>query len=160
MIDGAQDGRAGAHDGHVGGIEVEGLVRVFKGGVRAVDGIDLSVAPGEIFGFLGPNGAGKTTTLRMLATLLSPTGGEARVAGCDLMPLLLLSGILLPMTLAPLWLRAISRLDPLSYAVDAARALFNERLADPSIPLALAILAALAVGALLTAARSFSRSAA
>jgi ABC-2 type transport system permease protein len=76
------------------------------------------------------------------------------------MPLLLLSGILLPMTLAPLWLRAISRLDPLSYAVDAARALFNERLADTSIPLALAILGALAVAALLTAARSFSRSAA
>jgi ABC-2 type transport system permease protein len=76
------------------------------------------------------------------------------------MPLLLLSGILLPMTLAPLWLRTISRLDPLSYAVDAARALFNEQMADPSIPLALAILGALAVVALLTAARSFSRSAA
>ena len=83
MIDGAQDGRAGAHDGHVGGIEVEGLVRVFKGGVRAVDGIDLSVAPGEIFGFLGPNGAGKSTTVLVLTTLLPPTAGRARVGGLD-----------------------------------------------------------------------------
>src|SRR3954470_13034106 len=66
------------------GIEVRGLVREFKGGIRAVDGVDLDVRPGEIFGFLGPNGAGKTTTLRMLATLLPPTGGEATVAGADL----------------------------------------------------------------------------
>ncbi len=50
---------------------------------RAVDGIDLRVEPGEIFGVLGPNGAGKTTTLRMLATLLEPTSGEARVLGID-----------------------------------------------------------------------------
>jgi ABC-2 type transport system ATP-binding protein len=52
--------------------------------VDAVRGIDLRVASGEVFGFLGPNGAGKTTTLRMLATLLPPSGGEATVAGCDL----------------------------------------------------------------------------
>jgi len=54
------------------------------GVVEAVAGIELEVEEGEIFGFLGPNGAGKTTTLRMLATLLTPTGGEARVAGFDL----------------------------------------------------------------------------
>ena len=69
-------------------IETHGLRRVFKSGkrtVEAVAGVDLAVAPGEIFGFLGPNGAGKTTTLRMLATLLPPTGGVARVAGCDLL---------------------------------------------------------------------------
>src|SRR5437868_15127032 len=64
-------------------IEAEGLVRVFKGGIRAVDGIELRVAPGEIYGFLGPNGAGKSTTVLMLTTLLPPTAGRARVAGFD-----------------------------------------------------------------------------
>jgi ABC-2 type transport system ATP-binding protein len=64
------------------GIEAEGLVREFKD-VRAVDGIDLTVAPGEIYGFLGPNGAGKSTTVHMLTTLLPPTAGTARVAGFD-----------------------------------------------------------------------------
>jgi ABC-2 type transport system ATP-binding protein len=65
------------------GIEVEGLVKDFKGGVRAVDGIDLQVSPGEIYGFLGPNGAGKSTTVLILTTLLPPTAGSARVAGLD-----------------------------------------------------------------------------
>src|SRR3954463_13890513 len=64
------------------GIEAEGLVREFKD-VRAVDGIDLRVAPGEIYGFLGPNGAGKSTTVHMLTTLLPPTAGRATVAGFD-----------------------------------------------------------------------------
>jgi ABC-2 type transport system ATP-binding protein len=66
-----------------GGIEVEGLVREFKNGPRAVDGIDLHVDQGEIYGFLGPNGAGKSTTVLMLTTLLPPTAGSARVAGFD-----------------------------------------------------------------------------
>ena len=65
------------------GIQAEGLVRVFKKGPRAVDGIDLAVAPGEIYGFLGPNGAGKSTTVHMLVTLLPPSEGTARVAGFD-----------------------------------------------------------------------------
>ncbi|HXM86956.1 MAG TPA: ATP-binding cassette domain-containing protein [Solirubrobacteraceae bacterium] len=65
-------------------IEVEGLVRDFKKGPRAVDGIDLAVAPGEIYGFLGPNGAGKSTTVLMLTTLLPPTSGRATVAGYDI----------------------------------------------------------------------------
>ena len=52
--------------------------------IEAVRGVDLTVGGGEVFGFLGPNGAGKTTTLRMLATLLAPTSGEATVAGADL----------------------------------------------------------------------------
>jgi ABC-2 type transport system ATP-binding protein len=67
------------------GILVEGLVRVFKGGIRAVDGIDLQVAPGEIYGFLGPNGAGKSTTVLVLTTLLPPTEGRATVAGFDVL---------------------------------------------------------------------------
>jgi ABC-2 type transport system ATP-binding protein len=65
------------------GIEVEQLVREFRKGPRAVDGIDLVVAPGEIYGFLGPNGAGKSTTVLMLTTLLPPTSGTARVGGYD-----------------------------------------------------------------------------
>ena len=64
-------------------IEVEALERVFDGDVRAVQGVDLEVADGEIYGFLGPNGAGKTTMVRMLTTLLLPTAGTARVAGHD-----------------------------------------------------------------------------
>ena len=66
------------------GIEAEGLVRDFKGGIRAVAGIDLVVDPGEIYGFLGPNGAGKSTTVHMLTTLLPPTEGRATVAGHDI----------------------------------------------------------------------------
>ncbi|MEU6840553.1 ATP-binding cassette domain-containing protein [Streptomyces sp. NPDC046716] len=68
-------------------ISASGLARTFttkRGPVEAVRGIDLRVEPGEILGFLGPNGAGKTTTLRMLTTLLPPTGGAATVAGHDL----------------------------------------------------------------------------
>ena len=63
-------------------IAVEGLVRRF-GAVTAVDGVDLSVDRGEIFGFLGPNGAGKTTVIKMLITLLAPTQGRITVAGFD-----------------------------------------------------------------------------
>jgi ABC-2 type transport system ATP-binding protein len=66
------------------GIEVQGLVREFKNGPRAVDGINLEVRPGEIYGFLGPNGAGKSTTVHMLTTLLPPTSGTATVAGYDI----------------------------------------------------------------------------
>jgi ABC-2 type transport system ATP-binding protein len=63
-------------------IETEGLVKVF-GEIRAVDGIDLRVPRGTVYGVLGPNGAGKTTFIRMLATLLRPTAGTARVLGHD-----------------------------------------------------------------------------
>jgi ABC-2 type transport system ATP-binding protein len=72
-------------------IETRGLRKSFrsrqgreKKTVEAVRGVDLRVNEGEIFGFLGPNGAGKTTTLRMLATLITPDGGDATVAGVDL----------------------------------------------------------------------------
>jgi ABC-2 type transport system ATP-binding protein len=74
--------------GDVGGaaVDAEGLVKTYRGRsgtVEAVRGVDLRVDAGEIFGFLGPNGAGKSTTVRMLTTLLSITGGSARVAGID-----------------------------------------------------------------------------
>jgi ABC-2 type transport system ATP-binding protein len=63
-------------------IETSGLVKAF-GDARAVDGVDLAVARGSVYGVLGPNGAGKTTTIRMLATLLKPDAGSARVLGHD-----------------------------------------------------------------------------
>jgi len=63
-------------------VEATGLVKTF-GDVRAVDGVDLAVGPGSVYGVLGPNGAGKTTTIRMLATLLRPDSGSARVLGHD-----------------------------------------------------------------------------
>ena len=64
-------------------IKAEGLVRRF-GEKVAVAGVDLQVAPGEIYGFLGPNGAGKSTTVRMLVTLIAPSEGRAEVAGFDI----------------------------------------------------------------------------
>ncbi len=67
----------------IAAIETTDLVREFKKGPRAVDGIDIRVATGEVYGFLGPNGAGKSTTVHMLTTLLPPTSGSARVAGHD-----------------------------------------------------------------------------
>jgi ABC-2 type transport system ATP-binding protein len=79
-LDGTAE-RGGTRADH--GIEARGLAREFKGGIRAVDGIDLEVQPGSIYGFLGPNGAGKSTTVHMLTTLLPPTAGSARVAGHD-----------------------------------------------------------------------------
>jgi ABC-2 type transport system ATP-binding protein len=66
------------------GIVVRGLVKQFRKGPRAVDEIELDVAPGEIYGFLGPNGAGKSTTVNMLVTLLPPTSGTALVAGWNI----------------------------------------------------------------------------
>src|SRR6187551_334916 len=64
-------------------IEATGLVKDF-GTTRAVNGVDLAVRRGSVYGVLGPNGAGKTTTIRMLATLLTPDGGSARVLGHDI----------------------------------------------------------------------------
>ena len=67
----------------MGAIDVDGIRKTF-GTFTAVDGISFSVAAGEIFGLLGPNGAGKSTLIRMLTTLLPPSGGTARVGGCDI----------------------------------------------------------------------------
>src|ERR687895_1635987 len=67
-------------------VQAEALVKHYRsrtGTVEAVRGVDLHVAPGEVFGFLGPNGAGKSTTVKMLTTLLSITSGTAHVAGVD-----------------------------------------------------------------------------
>src|ERR1700754_3192349 len=64
-------------------IEASGLVKTF-GELRAVDGVDLAVPRGSVYGVLGPNGAGKTTTIRMLATLIEPDGGSAAVLGHDI----------------------------------------------------------------------------
>ncbi|MDN5906619.1 MAG: ATP-binding cassette domain-containing protein, partial [Micrococcaceae bacterium] len=67
---------------HDWAIEAHGLIKTF-GSHRAVDGVDLQVGTGTVYGVLGPNGAGKTTTISMLATLLRPDGGEARIFGHD-----------------------------------------------------------------------------
>ncbi|MEM2886821.1 MAG: ABC transporter ATP-binding protein [Candidatus Bathyarchaeia archaeon] len=64
-------------------IEVSNLVKVYSGGIPAIDGLTFSVEAGEIYGLIGPNGAGKTTTLRIIATLIKPTSGSVRVLGFD-----------------------------------------------------------------------------
>ena len=64
-------------------IVVKDLVKVYKGGVRAVDGVSFEVKAGELFAFLGPNGAGKSTTIKIITTLLKPTSGTAEVLGMD-----------------------------------------------------------------------------
>src|SRR5260221_14026382 len=64
-------------------IEVRDLVKVYRGGTKAVDGISFTVRAGEIFGFLGPNGSGKTTVTKILVTWLRPTAGVARITGLD-----------------------------------------------------------------------------
>jgi ABC-2 type transport system ATP-binding protein len=64
-------------------VEVENLVKIYNGTIRAVDGVTFHVEKGEIFGFLGPNGAGKTTTISILTTLLKPTSGVAKILGHD-----------------------------------------------------------------------------
>ncbi|MET9146408.1 ABC transporter ATP-binding protein [Streptomyces sp. NPDC057197] len=74
---GGDGGAAGADDGHV--IRTRALTKRYRGGQLAVDGLDLAVPAGSVFGFLGPNGSGKTTTIRMLMGLIEPTSGTAHV---------------------------------------------------------------------------------
>ena len=82
MHDETAAGAAGAPDAADRSIVAEGLIKDF-GDLRAVDGVDLRVPSGQIFGFLGPNGAGKSTVVKMLTTILRPTAGSATVAGLD-----------------------------------------------------------------------------
>src|SRR5512136_2549718 len=65
-------------------VHIEALKKYY-GAIHALDGLDMNVAPGTVFGFLGPNGAGKTTTLRILTGLAHPTSGSAQVAGVDVL---------------------------------------------------------------------------
>src|ERR1700722_3029112 len=76
-------GCALADDGMI--VEIQGLRKIYGGkeGIAAVDGIDLSVRPGELYGLLGPNGAGKTTTISMCTTRVLPTQGRVLIAGVD-----------------------------------------------------------------------------
>ncbi|MCD6096029.1 MAG: ABC transporter ATP-binding protein [Thermoprotei archaeon] len=64
-------------------IEVQDLVKIYEGGIKALRGVSFNVMPGEIFGVIGPNGAGKTTLMRIIATLLKPTSGTVKVLGHD-----------------------------------------------------------------------------
>ena len=95
-----------------------------------------------------------------LALWLQSEDAFAPVLTTVTLPLLLLSGVLLPLSLAPAWLRDVAAANPLSYAVDAARAVFNDHLADPSVLKGVAILAVLAAASVVIAARRFSRTAA
>ncbi|HVG98931.1 MAG TPA: ABC transporter permease [Chloroflexota bacterium] len=113
-----------------------------------------------VVGLLCPMGVLFASLSYALALRLRSEDALAATLNTVTMPLLLLSGILLPLSLAPAWLRALAAANPLSYAVAAARALFNEQLGDPSIPRAVAILGLLAAAALLMAAREFRRAAA
>ena len=65
-------------------IETHDLTKIYRGGIRAVDALNIEIEEGEVYGFLGPNGAGKTTTIKMLTTSLSPTSGTAKVGGYDI----------------------------------------------------------------------------
>ncbi|MHB9859810.1 ABC transporter ATP-binding protein [Streptomyces sp. YIM S03343] len=79
--DNAEEGAEGRTDGSAGVIATRALTKRYRGGQLAVDGLDLTVPAGSVFGFLGPNGSGKTTTIRMLMGLIEPTSGTARVLG-------------------------------------------------------------------------------
>jgi ABC-2 type transport system ATP-binding protein len=68
-------------------VEISGLTKEYSG-IRVVDGLDLQVAAGELFGFLGPNGAGKTTTIRILTTLTKPSSGQAFINGYNVVEML------------------------------------------------------------------------
>src|SRR5680860_555933 len=144
-------------------IEADGLVEHF-GETRAVDGLDLRIPTGSVYGVLGPNGAGKTTAIRVLATLLLPTAGSARVFGHDVMaeaeqvrsenalmgmsmmvlfPLTFISNVFVPPETLPTFLEALVDVNPITFLVTAMRGLIHGGEVTEEIALVLAISAAL-----------------
>src|ERR1700736_3221002 len=120
----------------------------------------LSIHPlgiGLMLALLALLGLMMTPVSYALALWLGDENSFAPLMMTSTSPLLLLSGVLLPMSLAPGWLRVIAALNPLAYAGDAARAIFNDHLSDPSVGLAVAIMAVLAAVAVSFAARAFGR---
>jgi ABC-2 type transport system permease protein len=120
----------------------------------------LSIDPlgiGLVLALLALLGLMMTPVSYALALWLGDENSFAPLIMTSTLPLLLLSGVLLPMSFAPNWLRIIAALNPLAYAVDAARAIFNDHLSDPSIGLAVAIMAVLAAIAVSFASRAFGR---
>ena len=104
-------------------------------------------------------GLGTASIAYAVALRVASEDAYAPIVFTASLPLLLLSGVLLPLTFAPVWLRTVARLNPLSYAVDAARAVFNSRVDDPSVAQGLVIMAVLALVGVALATRSFSRAA-
>jgi ABC-2 type transport system permease protein len=104
-------------------------------------------------------GLGTASIAYSVALKVASEDAYAPIVFTAALPLLLLSGVLLPLTFAPAWLRAIAAFNPLSYAVNAARSVFNNQLGDPSVATGLAIMALLAVVGVALAGRSFSRAA-
>src|SRR5680860_1655630 len=144
-------------------IEADGLVEHF-GETRAVDGLDLRIPTGSVYGVLGPNGAGKTTAIRVLATLLLPTAGSARVFGHDVMaeaeqvrsenalmgmsmmvlfPLTFISNVFVPPETLPTFLEALVDVNPITFLVTAMLSLIHGGEVTDEIAIVLAISAAL-----------------
>ena len=108
-------------------IEVEGLVKVYDGKVRALDGVDLKVKAGNVFALLGPNGSGKTTLIRILTTQFKPTSGEASIFGFNVVRRRILkSGNLsatFPMSVQSMCLHTVE----MKEVLDTQQALYHDR---------------------------------
>lgn len=118
--------------------------------------IDL-VGSVVVLGVVGLIGLATASISYALALRLGDEDSFAPIVFTATLPLLLLSGVLLPLSLAPAWLQAIARVNPLSYAVDAARAVFNNQAGDPSVVQGVVIMLILTIAAVAIAGRSFNR---